>query len=384
MNIQEKTKCKVPFGTISLDTRSIQLINTQLANKMLTNGECVEEFENKFAKTFDINYAIAVSSGTDALVLSLACLQDWGVPRGSKILCPALTFVATANAIMQAGYIPKFVDIKRDTLNIDENLIEEAIDGDVRAIVVVHLMGKPANMTRIMQLANKYGLHVIEDCAEAHGAKYKGKIVGSFGLMSCYSLYAAHIITSIEGGMITTNNEVCKDILKSLRNHGLQLKGSNWEFKRIGFSSKMNELEAAIGLYNIDNFENILDTRRINYLELCELFKHYQLIKYFKIFEEEPNEYIAPHAFAIIVKDEAPFDKIDFVNFLTSKGIDNRNLFYSIPSQCEPYKKYTTNIYPEAEFCSNNGTHIGIHQDINEEQLYYIINSIKEFVSLYE
>ena len=382
MQINEKVKCKVPFGTMSVQPESIQLINTMLANKMLTNGKCVSAFEDKFAKTFDRNYAVAVSSGTDAVTLALATLQEFGVPRGAKVLIPALTFVATANAVLHAGFQPKFVDVDRQTLNMDPYKLEDAIDGETRAIVVVHLMGNPAKMEKIKEIADKYDLYLIEDCAEAHGATYNFQPVGSWGIMSCYSLYAAHIVSSIEGGMITTNNEACLKILKSLRNHGLQLQGSNWTFQRVGYSAKMNELEAAIGLGNIEKFSDILYRRATNFAYLRHAFKKWD--KYFIILQTDPKAQVGPHAFSIIVKPESPFMKEEFVKFLTAKGIDNRNLFYCIPTQCEPYKKYIDNVYPEAEYCSNNGTHIGVHQDLTLEQLDYVIDCVKELINFYE
>ena len=380
MKISEKTKCKVPFGTMSVEPEAIQLINTMLANKMLTNGKCVQEFENQFAQAFQQNYAVAVSSGTDAVTLALATLHDFGVPRGAKVIVPALTFIATANAVLNAGFQPKFIDVDRNTLNMNPYELEEAIDGETRAILVVHLMGNPAAMDKIKEIADKYDLFLIEDCAEAHGAMIGHKYVGSWGIMACYSLYAAHIVSSIEGGMITTNHIECDKILRSLRNHGMEMQGSNWTFERVGYSAKMNELEAAIGLYNLKYHGAIKMKRRINMLHLMREFKEKELDKYFLILEEKPNTQISAHAFSIILKPKCPFTKAEFVKHLSDRGIDNRNLFYSIPTQCEAYKKYASNIYPEAEYCSNNGTHIGVHQDLTLSQLEYVIKSIQEFI----
>jgi len=384
MLIKDKVKCKVPFGTMSVPKKSVKLIDHMLANKMLTNGKVVETFEEAFAKKFNRKHAVAVSSGTDAVTIALAALQDFGLTRGDKVLIPALTFVATANAVINAGFQPKFVDVDRHTLNMDPWKLEEAIDEGCRAIVVVHLMGNPANMIKIYNIAKKYDLLLIEDCAEAHGARYGVSHVGSWGLMSCYSLYAAHIVSSVEGGMITTNEPECVRVAKSLRNHGLELKGSNWTFNRIGYSAKMNELEAAVGLYNLEEFDNTLSIRRRNFSFLNDVFKNLKWDKYFITLDVEGANQVGPHAFSMIVKDEAPFTKEDFVSYLSKKGIDNRNLFYCIPTQCEPYKKYCSNTYAESEFCSNNGTHIGIHQDLSINQLQYVIKKISEYISYHE
>ena len=325
--------------------------------------------------------AIAVSSGTDALILSLVALYDYGAKRGDEIILPALTFVATANAIVHAGFKPVFVDVNRYTLNIDYEKIQEKITDKTRAIVAVHLMGNPCDIEDIKRLCNTYNIFLIEDCAEAHGARVNNRLIGTFGDFACYSLYAAHIISTIEGGMITSKLEGSEVILKSLRNHGLQLKGSDWDFNRIGFSSKMNELEACVGLSNLENLDIILSTRRRNYYYLADKFYTKRLYHDFIILRERMNEQISPHAFSIIIRNNK-YNKQDLINFLTNKGIDSRNLFYSIPTQCEAYQYLGHKLgdFPEAEFCSDYGIHIGVHQDLNQKDVEYIIDVFEEFI----
>ncbi len=372
-----KAKFKVPFGTVSITEEARKLINEALDRKWVTRGKYVQEFEERFAKIFGVKQAVAVSSGTDADALACAVLYDYGAQRGDEVIVPALTFVATGNAVLQAGFKPVFVDVRRETLNIDPEKIEKAITKKTRAIMPVHLMGKPAEMDRIMAIAKKDKLFVIEDAAEAHGAEYKGKKIGAFGEMAAFSLYAAHIITTIEGGIVITDNSQMAEALRSLRNHGIVGK---FEFRRIGFSAKMHELEAAIGLGNIKIFSKILEKRRRNLLYLINKFKRFD--KYFLTIKEESHEKIGPHAFSIIVREGAKFTKDEFVQFIESNGIDSRNLFYSIPTQCPSYKflGYKLGDFPEAEYCSNNGTHIGIHQDIEMEQLDYIVETVDKFL----
>lgn len=270
-----------------------------------------------------------------------------------------------------------FVDVRRETLNIDVEKIEAAITKKTRAIMPVHLMGKPADMDTIMAIAKKHRLMVIEDTAEAHGARYKGRLAGSIGDLAAFSLYAAHIITSIEGGMIITDDPAKAAALRSLRNHGMENK---FDFKRIGFSAKMNEIEAAVGLGNIAIFHQILQKRRRNLLYLMEKFARFE--EYFLYTKEEPGEEIGPHAFGIILKEGCPFTKDEFVAFLDAQGVDSRNLFYSIPTQCESYAflGHRLGDFPEAEYCSDYGTHIGIHQGIELEQLDYVIEVVEKFL----
>ncbi|MBF0384368.1 MAG: DegT/DnrJ/EryC1/StrS family aminotransferase [Candidatus Omnitrophica bacterium] len=372
-----KADYRVPFGTISLTSEAKKLIKEALDRKWLTRGKLVQEFEEKFASLFGVKYAVTVSSGTDADCIALAVLYDYGAKRGDEVIIPALTFIATGNAVLQAGFKPVFVDVKKETLNIDPARIEKAITNKTRAIMPVHLMGKPAEMDKIMAIARRHNLFVVEDAAEAHGAQYKGKYVGTFGQMAAFSLYAAHIVTTIEGGIIITDDKKIAEILRSLRNHGIEGK---FRAKRIGFSAKMNEIEAAVGLGNIKIFDKILKKRRRNLLYLIDKFRKFDDI--FLSIKEENNEKIGPHAFSIVLKDNSRFTKDEFVAFLDKRGIDSRNLFYSIPTQCPSYSYLGHKLgeFPEAEYCSDNGTHIGIHQDLELKDLDYVEENVEEFL----
>lgn len=373
----KKAGYKVPFGTVSLTPKAKGLIDEAIANRWLTKGKYVKEFEDKFAALFGVKYGIAVSSGTDADAIACAVLYDFGAERGDEIIIPALTFVATGNAVLQAGFKPVFVDVRRDTLNIDPDKIEAVITKRTRAIMPVHLMGKPADMDRIMAIARKYNLHIIEDAAEAHGAEYKGRKIGSIGDMACFSLYAAHIVTTIEGGILITNNEKMAEAAASLRNHGIDGK---FQFKRIGFSSKMNEIEAAVGLGNIDIFHDILRKRRENILYLIQQFKRFD--PFFIYVKEDAGEKLGPHAFSIIVKPGLNFTKDEFVAFLEKEGVDSRNLFYCIPTQTPSYSfmGHTIGDFPESEFCSDHGTHIGCHQDVGRDQMDHVVATVEKFL----
>ena len=168
---------------------------------------------------------------------------------------PALSFVATANSILAAGFIPKFVDIEVETLNINPSKIKPAITGKTRAIMVVHTMGKPCDMDSILEIAKAHNLKIIEDACEAHGASYKERIVGSIGDMGTFSFYAAHLIVCGEGGMVVTNNDEIANVIRSVKSHGRPPGSIYFDFQRIGFNSKMNDLEAAVGLEGIEYFD---------------------------------------------------------------------------------------------------------------------------------
>jgi len=374
-----KSGYKVPFGTVSITPKAKKLIDEAIQRRWLTKGKYVREFEEKFAALFGVKYGIAVSSGTDADAIACAVLYDFGARRGDEIIVPALSFVATGNAVLQAGFTPVFVDVQRETLNIDPEKIEDIITPRTRAIMPVHLMGKPAAMDEIVSLAQKHKIYVIEDAAEAHGAEYKGRKIGAIGDMACFSLYAAHIVTTIEGGMLITNNAKMAEAARSLRNHGIDGK---FQFKRIGFSAKMNEIEAAVGLGNIEIFHDILEKRRANVRHLIKAFAKFE--KYFWYLKEDSHEILGPHAFSIIVKPGANFTKDEFVTYLERQGVDSRNLFYSIPTQTESYQfmGHQLGDFSQAEYCSDHGTHIGCHQDVGVAQMDYVVQVVGEFLNL--
>lgn len=392
---------KIPFGTITITKGSRALLNKVLDSGRVSSGKYVREFEEGFAKLVGAKEAVAVSSGTDADILALAVLYDFGAKRSEEVIIPALSFVATGNAVLHAGFTPVFVDIDRETLNIDTSKIEKVINKRTRAIMPVHLMGKPAEMDTINRIAKKHGLFVIEDAAEAYGAEYKGKKVGQWGDMAAYSSYLAHIITTIEGGMVTTDREEFAGILRSLRCHGRACKcrvcvvnTSNeycpkrfkhgrdirFVFERVGYSSKMNELEAVIGLGSLKMYNDIIDRRRHNLLTMIERFKRFD--EYLFSFKEESYEKIGPHAFPIIVREEAPFTRDELVSYYEKNGIDTRDLFSSIPTQCPgfAYLGYKIGDFPNAEFMGNNGLHVGVHQDIKGEHIDYLVNATESFL----
>lgn len=394
---------KISFGTISITDKSKRIISEVLDSNRLSSGKYVRELEKCFAEIIGTKEAVAVSSGTDAVCLALAVLYDFGAKRNDDIIIPALSFVATGNAVLQAGFNPVFVDIDKKTLNIDPSQIERAITSRTKAVMPVHLMGKPAEMDIIKSIAKKYNLFVIEDAAEAYGAVYKGKNIGTLGDIAAFSLYVAHIITSVEGGMVVTQRPDFAEILRSLRSHGRACKcescilnissgfcekrfkyGKNRDirfvFERIGFSSKMNELEAAIGLGNIEIYSQILKKRRKNLLYMIENFKEFEPFLY--TIEEAPYEKIGPHALPIILGDKARFTRDELVYFLEKKGIDTRNLFLSMPTQCSGFKylEHKIGTFPNAEFIGDNGLHIGVHQDLGKEELDYTINTLRDFL----
>lgn len=392
---------KVPFGAITITQEAKDLIRQALETQRVSSGKYVRQFEDEFAKLVGVKEAVAVSSGTDADILALAALYDLGAKRGDEVIVSALSFVATGNAVLHAGFTPAFVDIKKDTLNIDSDQIEKVITKKTKAIMPVHLMGKPAQMDVINEIARKHNLFVIEDAAEAHGAVYKEKNVGQWSDMAAYSTYVAHIITTVEGGIVTTDREDLAEILRSLRAHGrsckckvcvvntnsgycekrfAQGKDIRFIFERIGYSAKMNELEAAIGLGSLKLYNEIIEKRRHNLLTMIEKLKEFE--EFLFSIEEEEHERIGPHALPIIVREGAPFTRNELVTHLEANGIDSRDLFASMPTQCPGFSflNYKLGDFPNAEYMGNHGIHIGVHQDLTDKHIDYVMDTIRDFI----
>ncbi len=400
-------KMRVPFGTISIPENSKKLIGEILESRRVSSGKYVRRFEERFAALIGAKEAVAVSSGTDADVLALAVLHDFGAQRGDEVIIPALSFVATGNAVVHAGFKPVFVDIDRKTLNIDGRQIEAAVTEKTRAIMPVHLMGKPADMDPINALAKRHNLTVIEDAAEAHGALYKGRTIGTLGDLAAFSLYVAHIITTVEGGIVTTDKEEFAEVLRSLRSHGRACKcrecilntsqshcpkrfnGSRGEdirfiFERIGYSTKMNEMEAAIGVANMEIYREIVARRHQNLAYVLDRFRQFH--PYLATIEEGPEEKIGPHAIPVIVQEEASFTRTQLTHYLEQNGIETRTLFASMPTQCPgfAYLGYRAGQFPNAEYMGRNGIHIGVHQDLGIAEMDFILETLKRFLEEYQ
>jgi dTDP-4-amino-4,6-dideoxygalactose transaminase len=404
MPITENQKPKTiqySFGTVSITDKAKALVNQAMDSGRLSCGRLVQEFERRFADLVGVREAVAVATGTDADALALAVLYDHGAQRGDEVIVPALSFAATGNAVLQAGFTPVFVDIDPATLNIDPSMIEAAVTERTRAIMPVHLMGKPAPLEAVCLIAKRHNLLVVGDAAEAHGCRYQGRDVARWGDMACYSLYVAHIISTVEGGIIVTDRPDDAEVLRSLRSHGRFCKcgtcvvnqadqscprrfkagqDMRFVFERIGFSCKMNEMEAAIGLGNLELYHQILGQRRKNLLYLWKEFRQFE--PYLYSIREADGEQIGPHAMPILVSRDSPFTRDQLVDHLGRHGIDSRSLFSSMPTQCPGFSflGHRLGAFPNAEYVGDHGLHVGVHQDLTQEHLDYLIETVGRFI----
>jgi len=369
---------RITFGHIEVGEAARAYLREALDNNWVSEGNNVKNFEKNFAKRFGYAEAVAVSSGTDAGIVAMAALYERGAKRGDEVITPALAFVATANCILAAGFVPKFVDVELDTLNINPALIESAITPKTKAIQVVHTMGKPCKMNEILEIARKHKLIVIEDACEAHGATLKGKVVGSFGDMGLFSFYAAHIICSGEGGMISTNDSDLANVCKSIRSHGRRGGQLHFYFDRIGFNSKMNDLEAAIGREGLEMFDQTFSVRRRYLTRLWELMKPIE--EHVLLYRDGPDEVICPHAIPIVLKDSTrSVDALE--QYLDNKGFQCKTLFGSLPTQHKAFDflGYVEGDFPVSERIGRTGLHFGVHQYLTDDDIQYAAETVNAF-----
>ena len=369
---------RINFGELVIGDTAKKYFQRVFDKNWASEGDNVREFEAKFAEKFGYKHCIATSSGTDADIVACAALHDYGGERGDEIVVPALSFVATANSILAAGFTPKFVDVELETLNIDPSKIEEQITDKTRGIMAVHTMGKPCHMDPILKIAKKHDLMIIEDACEAHGAMYKGKLVGKIGDMGAFSFYTAHQIVCGEGGMVTTQDDKLAAILRSIKSHGRPAGSLYFDFQRIGFNAKMNDLEAALGLEGIETFDEFFNKRKNNLYKMLDLTKDLSDHCYF--IREEKYEKVSPHAFPLVLKDKK-YNRNKLYHHLESKGIQCKTLFGSLPTQHNAFTflKYKYGDFPVSEYIGDNGLHFGMHQYINDDDLKFISDVLHNY-----
>lgn len=331
------------------------------------NGKYVNEFESSFADFCGVKHAISCANGTVALHLPLLA---YGIEPGDEIIIPSFTYIATANAIKYCGATPVLVDSEENTWNMDPDKIEEKINPRTKGIIVVHLYGHPVDMDPIMEIARKHNLFVIEDAAEAHGAEYKNKVVGSIGHVGTFSFFGNKIISTGEGGMITTNDNELAAKMRLLRGQGMDPNKRYW-FNVVGYNYRMTNLQAAVGLGQLENIRWHLDQRRRVANAYIEKFSQYS-----NLFELQPEMAWAKHSYwmvSVLLSDNIKAERDEIMQLLEEDGIETRPLFYPM-HHLPPY--YENNVYPVADQVSARGFNIPTNATLTDEDIEYICNRV--------
>jgi len=338
-------------------------------------GNYLVRFEEEFARYSDCSFGVATNSGTTALHLALASL---GIENKDEILVSTFTNMATFFAVIYQGAKPVPIDIEQDTLNIDPTLIEEKINDNTKAILVVHIYGHPVDMDPILRIAREYGLYVIEDCAEAHGALYKGKKVGSLGDVGCFSFYANKIITTGEGGMVTTNNSEIASKARSLKSLAFGY-DNKFMHRDIGFGYRMTNLQAAIGCAQLEKINEIIERKR-------EIAKYYnEKLKNLECFQIPIEKDYAKNVYwmyHIVLNEKSNLKRDAVMKELKDNGIETRESFIPYNMQNLFIKKgwVNRNDCPIANYVAKNGFYIPSGALLRKEELDYITRKLELIV----
>jgi len=343
------------------------LTDAFLSTWISSTGSYIDKFEDKFSNYSDCRYGVTVSNGTVALHVALVAL---GVGRGDEVIIPDLTFAATINAVLHANATPVIVDVEEDSWCIDPKEIAKAITTKTKAIIPVHLYGQVCNMDRIMSLSKQHNIKIIEDCAEAHGATFKGRKVGSFGDIGCFSFYGNKVITTGEGGMCVTNSTKLNDKLRLLRDHGMS-KTKRYYHEVVGYNYRMTNLQAAIGLAQFERIDKIHKNRYL----YEQLYRRSSLKLHFRFQQNLEDRGRITWLVCLLVDEKTERDKI--VKILQKNGIDARPFFYPLSSM-DIYKEYVYSSNSIAKKVSRLGINLPTYESLKSlEQIEIIIKKIK-------
>ncbi|MCR4313023.1 MAG: lipopolysaccharide biosynthesis protein RfbH, partial [Candidatus Roizmanbacteria bacterium] len=327
---------------------------------------------------------------------------------GDEFITCSVAFPTTVNPGLQYGLKPIFIDAELDTLNIDVDQIEKAITKKTKLIMVAHTLGKPYNLKKIMRIAKKHNLWVIEDCCDALGSKYDGKLVGTFGDITTYSFYPAHIITMGEGGAVTTNNSLIHKSIRQFRDWGRDCwcdtgkdntcrKRFGWKlgelpqgydhkyiYSQIGYNLKTTDFQAAIGCAQLKKLPYFIKKRQENYGILYDFFKQYK--KYFILMKDDKKEEVSYFGFPVIVKPSAPFSRNELTEYLEKNKIGTRNVFSGNllrhPAYLNLKKKFKIiGDHKNADLIMSNAFWLGVYPGISEKMIVYVKKIITDFLT---
>lgn len=391
------SRAQIGVGGFRLDARARELVLEVLESNRLTAGPMMARFEREVARLHQRRYALMCNSGTSALHIALAALREVdGWKDGDEVLVPAITFVATANVLLHNGLRPVFVDVEPDLFMLDPARIEERITDRTRAIMPVHIGGCPCAMDPIMQSSRAHGLRIVEDSAETMFARYRGRPVGSFGDVGCFSTYAAHVITTGVGGLCATDDARLLSIMQSLMNHGrdsvyvkidddravegeelFDIVERRFSFVRLGHSFRCTEMEAAIGVAQLERREADWKQRQSNARRLgaglAPLRDRLQLPA------PRPEAEHAWMFYPMVVTDPS-IERADLVRHLEARGIETR---YLLPLINQPvYRALYGDLdaeYPVAAMLNERALYVGCHVEMTDADADHVIESIHEF-----
>ncbi len=334
-----------------------------------SQGHYVKRFEKMFGD-YCSAFAVTTSSGTAALHLALVAL---GIGAGDEVIVPDITFAASANVVVHCGATPIFVDVSKKTWTMNPMLLEELITERTRAIMPVHLYGHPCDMDPIIRIARKNSLFVVEDCAEALGARYKSRLVGTIGDVGCFSFFANKVITTGEGGMVVTRNKELMEKISMLRDHGMSRQRKYWH-ELAGFNYRMTNIQAAIGVAQMENLDRFLENRKVLAKEYTTQLSNMEEVTL--PYEENWAESICWLYSILIDKPKVAALVEKLIKEMKVEGIETRPLFYPLHQQ-PPYFFDRSRSFPVSEWLSKKGISLPTSNDMTVEDVGRVCRAFK-------
>ena len=392
-------KTRIPLITPPYNADEVIEAHDSLLSTRVTMGEKVKKFERLFADYIGVKHAVMVNSGSSANLLALSILTNPGIKNpirpGDEVITPAVTWSTTVFPIINCGAVPVLADINLNDFSISLEGIKKAITPKTKAIMPVHLLGNPCQMDGLMNIAKEHNLYVIEDSCEAHGAEFQGKKVGSFGDMGTFSFFFSHHISTIEGGMVVTNNNQFAELARGLRVFGWirDLKDKDkiakkyngidprFLFINIGYNFRPMEIQGGFGIHQITKLEEFINVRRVNAEFWQKRLKKYAA--YFTVHEQKPGTRHVWFACAIVVNPKAGFTRQELLTFLEKKGVETRpimagNIADQPAMKQAHYRKCGT--LPNSRFVNDNAFFFGNHQGIGKKEREAIVSYFDEFM----
>lgn len=366
----------IPLSKPDLTNLEMKYVIDVLNSEKLSLGDKVREFEEKFKELLEVQYAVGMNSGTSALHVAVKAL---GLKKGDEVITSPYSFVASSNCLLYEGVTPVFVDVHSDAPVMDEDLIESAITNRTKAILVVHIFGHPCNMDKIIEIAKRHNLKIIEDACEALGATWHGRQAGTFGDVSVFAFYPNKQITTGEGGMLVTNNEEIYKIAASLRNQGRNLNNEWLVHERLGYNYRLSDIHAAIGIAQMERLAEILSKRE-------KVAKQYK-----KLIDEHcvPVTYLKNHhkatiswfVYPVMIPENINRDNV--MKKLLERGIHTKPYFPSIHLQSFYKELFQTKVgdFPKSERLANHSLAIPFFNNLSQEEQRYIITSLSEIIN---
>lgn len=377
----------IPVNEPMLGKREMEYVTECVETGWVSSaGRFIEEFEKGWAAYCGRQYGVAVDNGTNALYLSVAALD---IQPGDEVIMPTFTIISCALAVLYMGGVPVVVDCDPGTWNMNVDQVEAKITKRTKAIMPVHIYGHPVDMDPILAIAERHGLAIIEDAAEAHGAEYLSgrdtnestwRRCGSFGDFSCFSFFANKLITTGEGGMVLTDNAELAEKAKAMRNLSFATKGNRFIHQESGFNFRMTNLQAALGLAQVERFEEIVERKR---WMGAEYNRRLSDLPQLQLPPDEPWARNVYWMYGLVVSEETGFDADTFAQALMQRGVQTRPFFWGMHEQPVLQNKglFKGESHPVAERIARQGLYLPTGLALTEEQLVEVCEVVHEVLA---